>query len=73
MITRYTVMWKIDVYADQPIDAAKEAWESMRALNSTANCFEVINQDGVQTNVDLSEQLAQEDSHIMAMAERHGY
>jgi hypothetical protein len=45
----------------------------MRSLNSTANYFEVFDQDGVQTNVDLSEDFAEEDAHVLAMAERHGY
>jgi hypothetical protein len=73
MTTRHIVTWKIDVYADNPTDAAKQAWESMRSINSTANYFEVFDQDGVQTNVDLSEEFEQEDAYVMAMAERHGY
>jgi hypothetical protein len=73
MQTRHQVVWRIDVYAENTKDAAKQAWEAMRSLNSTANYFEVFDQDGVQTNVDLSEDFAEEDAYVLAMAERHGY
>jgi hypothetical protein len=63
----------MDVYAENPKDAAEQAWEAMRALNSTSNFFEVFDQDAVQTNVDLSGDLHAEDKHIMAMAERYGH
>lgn len=56
MEQRFHVCWEIDEYAETPRQAAEQAWARMRAAGSTANYFEVFDQDGVKTNVDLSEE-----------------
>ncbi len=53
---RYLVMWEMDIYADSPREAAEKAWGHMRAPDSTANVFTVLNKDGVETIIDLEEQ-----------------
>ena len=55
MEQHFHVVWEIDTYAETPKEAAENAWKHMRAPDSTANYFEVFDQDGVKTNVDLSE------------------
>ena len=52
---RFHVVWEIDIYAETPHEAAEQAWEYMRNEDSTANYFEVFDQDGNKTNVDLEE------------------
>ena len=52
----YLVTWEIDIYADSPWEAAEKAWDHMRALDSSANVFEVIDANGVGTIIDLSEE-----------------
>lgn len=42
MIKSYRVIWEIDVDADSPTGAAKEALKIQRDKNSTASVFEVI-------------------------------
>lgn len=51
----YHVSWEIDVEADSAIDAAREAWRHMRAADSIANVFQVIDKSGKTWDVDLSE------------------
>ena len=53
---RYLVTWEMDIYADSPWEAAEKAWGHMRALDSSANVFEVIDANGVGTIIDLSEE-----------------
>ena len=53
---RFHVVWEIDLYAETPREAAEQAWGHMRREGSIACCFEVFDQDGVQTNVDLMEE-----------------
>lgn len=53
---RYLVTWEIDIYADSPWEAAEKAWGHMRAQDSTANVFAVIDKNGAKTIVDLEEQ-----------------
>ena len=55
MKTRYHVVWEIDIDAESPREAAEEAWAIMRYQDSRANYFEVFDQDGDKTNVDLME------------------
>ena len=71
MQTRHSVVWRIDIYAESPADAAKQAWEAMRNPDSIANYFEVFNADRAHTNVDLSEYCANEDVLIMKLADYH--
>lgn len=42
-MTHYIVRWEIDLECDTPEEAAQEAAEIMRDLNSTATVFEVFN------------------------------
>ena len=55
MEQRYLVIWEIDIYADSPREAAEKAWGHMRAPDSIANVFEVIDDKGVGTIIDLEE------------------
>ena len=56
MEQRYLVTWEMDIYANSPREAAEIAWGYMRAPDSTANVFEVINKDGDRVIVDLLEE-----------------
>ena len=49
----FRVVWEIDVYADNAVEAAKEAWRQMREPASTACFFKAIDEDGVVWPVDL--------------------
>lgn len=54
--TDYRVRWEIDAFnATTPREAAEEAWQRMRRVDSTANVFTVYGRDGSITDVDLSE------------------
>ena len=55
MEQRFHVVWEIDIYAETPQKAAEAAWELMGESGSTACYFEVFDQDGNKTNVDLLE------------------
>ena len=52
----YLVIWEMDIYADSPREAAEKAWGHMRAPDSIANVFEVIDANGVGTIIDLEEE-----------------
>jgi hypothetical protein len=56
MEQRFHVTWEIDVYAETPEEAAQAAWDVMGKPDSTTNYFEVYNQDGVKSIVDLGEE-----------------
>jgi hypothetical protein len=45
----------MDIEAGSAIDAAREAWRHMRAADSIANVFKVIDKSGKTWDVDLSE------------------
>jgi hypothetical protein len=50
------VCWVIDEDADNPLEAARMAWEHMRTPDSIANYFTVIETStGYTTDVDLSD------------------
>ena len=53
----YHVMWEIDIdSAESPLDAAKQAWNHMRATGSLANVFDVIEHDGTDiVRIDLAD------------------
>lgn len=52
----YKVQWVTDITgAGSPRDAAKMAWEDMRAPNSIANVFTVTDHEGATYSVDLNE------------------
>ena len=55
MEQRFHVVWEIDIYAETPREAAEQAFAHMQRVNSTANYFEVYDQDGVRSIVDLME------------------
>lgn len=56
MNQRFRVVWEIDIYADTAKEAAEEAWRTMQEPGSTSNYFEVFDQDGNQTSIDLDEE-----------------
>ena len=56
MQQRYLVIWECDVYADSPREAAEKAWDHMRAPDSIANVFNVIDKNSAGTIVDLEEE-----------------
>lgn len=49
----YHVTWEIDVDGDNPVEAARKAWEAMRAQDSTANVFQICAEGGEPVGVDL--------------------
>ena len=54
--TEYRVEWEIDAFnASNPLEAAQEAWRTMRMIGSEANCFTVRGRDGTITEVDLND------------------
>lgn len=55
---RYLVAWEMDIYAETPREAAEKAWGHMQAPNSTANVFNVLDKNGVETIIDLLEEQA---------------
>ena len=55
MEQRFHVVWEIDVHAETPREAAQQAFEHMQEPFTTANYFEVFDQDGNKTSVDLEE------------------
>ncbi len=55
MSSHYVVTWEMDIDAETPQDAARQAWGHMRAIDSTANVFDVLDEGGECTRVDLME------------------
>jgi len=50
----YRVVWEIELEADHPLDAAKEAFSAMQDPDSLASVFTVMDQEtGQKTLVDL--------------------
>ncbi len=54
-MTSYSVNWKIDIEAESPVEAAKQALEIHRDTASLATVFEIYDEDGNHTSVDLLE------------------
>ena len=54
-MSQHFVTWSIDIEADTPKAAAEEALKIQRNPGSIATVFEVIDQDGKITQVDLFE------------------
>lgn len=50
---RFRVRWEFDSDAATPNEAAREAWSAMTAVDSQANFFAVVDQQGVVEHVDL--------------------
>ncbi|HEX9987043.1 MAG TPA: hypothetical protein VGE45_00990 [Chloroflexia bacterium] len=53
-MTTYYVSWKIELDADSPREAAREALKTMRDESSLATHFTVIGPDGEPQAIDLS-------------------
>jgi hypothetical protein len=52
----YRVVWEIDIYAQSPREAAKEARAIQQDKDSTATVFDVAEEDGDKTvRIDLGE------------------
>jgi hypothetical protein len=51
----YHVTWEIDLYADSPCEAAKEARAIHRDPDSLATVFDVTDETGETPRVDLEE------------------
>ncbi|MGA2229012.1 MAG: hypothetical protein ABSH41_31640 [Syntrophobacteraceae bacterium] len=63
-MTSYSVNWKIDIEAESPVEAAKQALEIHRDQNSTAIVFDVFDEHRNYTRVDLLEIEEEQMSHI---------
>lgn len=53
MPTEYQVIWEIDLAADSPVEAAREALRIQRDPASLATVFDVIDPDGRRVRIDL--------------------
>lgn len=53
MSTEYHVIWEIDLEADSPVEAAREALRIQRDPSSRATVFDVIERDGRRHRIDL--------------------
>ena len=51
----YHVMWEIDIDAETPEAAAREAFKCMQDPQTTATVFDVFDEDGTPTRIDLAE------------------
>lgn len=61
----YLVTWCINIDADTPEDAAKQALAIMQDKGSTATVFEIKNKDtGATCTVDLEEETEEETIHL---------
>ena len=54
-MTSYSVNWQIEIDAELPVEAARQAVEIHRDPNSTATVFDIYDEDGNYTRVDLLE------------------
>jgi hypothetical protein len=52
-MTAYSVNWRIDIEAESAVEAAKQALEIHRDPNSTATVFDLYDEQGNYTCVDL--------------------
>lgn len=54
-VRRYLVTWEFDGEdCDNPVAAARQAWEAMRAENSAACVFKVYDSEGIDHLIDLA-------------------
>jgi len=51
-VGEYHLKWEIDLTADSPLEAAKEALAIQRDLDSIASVFTVTDKDGNETIID---------------------
>jgi len=54
-MTSYSVNWEIEIDAESPVEAARQALTIHRDQNSTATVFDVFDEEGNCTRVDLLE------------------
>jgi hypothetical protein len=52
-MTMYSVNWKIEIEAESPVEAARQALEIHRDPNSTATVFDIYDGQGNYTCLDL--------------------
>ena len=55
VMTSYSVNWQIDIESESPVEAARQALKIHRDQNSTATVFDIYDEDGNYTRVDLLE------------------
>ena len=55
MEQRFHVVWEIDILAETAREAAEQAFAYMQEKGTTAKYFEVFDQDGNKSNIDLLE------------------
>ena len=49
----YNLVWEIEIDAETPLEAARKALEYQRDPGSEATVFDVVEEDGKVTQVDL--------------------
>jgi hypothetical protein len=54
-VTNYRVIWEIDIDAETPEDAAREALEIQRDPVSRATAFRCFDENGDCSNVDVTQ------------------
>ena len=54
-MTSYSVNWQVEIDAESPVEAARQALKIHRDQNSTATVFDIYDEDGNSTHVDLLE------------------
>jgi hypothetical protein len=52
---QYTVTWEIEIHAETPEEAAREALAIQRDVNSTATVFHLCDEGGEACHIDLME------------------
>ncbi len=62
---RYLVRWEIDIEAEDEVSAARAALAIQRNPESCATVFDVDDEDGFSTHIDL-ELVDQEENHAAA-------
>jgi hypothetical protein len=55
-MSSYLVQWEINIDADSPVEAAKEAWRIQLDISSTATVFKVVDEETDKVEqIDLEE------------------
>lgn len=60
-MTTYNIKWEIEIDAKTPEEAARKALEIQRDPASLATVFDIYDEEGNHTRVDLLEQQEKED------------
>jgi hypothetical protein len=61
-MAEFHVTWEIDLDADDAAAAARKAWRYMRNEGSIANVFDVVDEHGHTTRVDLEDDAKNEET-----------